>query len=220
MKAWPVVVVVGQKGSGKSSLGLALAGLSGADFADLDELVAREASLPTPREAWRALGEAEFRRLEALILRRELEGARTALAGGAEGGPKPGEPGSGAAIPDGGRPRILAAGGGLADNPAALEALAEGARSGRFRLLVLRLPFGLLAERAAASGYPPSLGPEPSPQAFAALAERREGAYLALAGLPGALVLEAAGLSVREAAGRALSLLDLVPADSAPRRQA
>lgn len=224
MKAWPVVVVVGQKGSGKTSLGRALAGLSGSDFADLDELVAREASLPTPREAWRALGEAEFRRLEALILRRELEGARAALSGGPAGGPNPGEPGygtnPGVAVPAEGRPRILAAGGGLADNPAALEALAEGARSGRFRLLVLRLPFGLLAERAAASGYPPSLGPEPSPEAFAALAERREGAYRALAGLPGALVIEAAGLSLREAAGRALSLLDPVPVDSAPRRQA
>lgn len=208
MKAWPIVVVVGQKGSGKSSLGRALAGLSGADFADLDELVAREAASPTPGEAWRALGEAEFRRLEAVILRRELEGARVALAGGAAGGPEPG------------MPKILAAGGGLADNPAALEALAEGARSGRFRLLVLRLPFGLLAQRAAASGYPPSLGPDPSPAAFAALAERREGAYRSLAGLPGALLLEAAGLSVQEAAGRALSLLDLVPADPAPRRQA
>jgi shikimate kinase len=224
MKASPLIVIVGQKGSGKSSLGRALAGLSGAGFADLDEVLAREAGFPTPREAWLALGEAEFRRLEAKLLRRELAegGPASGLAAGDSAGP---------AGPPGAPPLILATGGGLADNPAALEALAEGARGGRFRLLVLSLPLGLLAERAASSGFPPSLGPDPSPAAFAALAGRREGTYLALGGLPGALLLEAAGLSLREAAGRALSLLGLggaeglqdrlpVPGDSAPRRKA
>ncbi|GAA2411912.1 shikimate kinase [Streptomyces glaucosporus] len=59
----PAAVLVGMPGAGKTTVGLALAGLLGVPFRDTDDDVARLAGRPTP-DVLREEGEAAFRLLE------------------------------------------------------------------------------------------------------------------------------------------------------------
>jgi shikimate kinase len=69
-------------GSGKSLVGALVAGLTGADFVDLDRLVERDAGMPIAR-IFATQGEAAFRRLESGLLPSALApGAVVALGGG------------------------------------------------------------------------------------------------------------------------------------------
>ena len=61
------IVLVGMPGCGKTTVGRALARLSGKPFVDLDEEIVRRADKPIP-EIFRAEGEAAFRELEAQVL--------------------------------------------------------------------------------------------------------------------------------------------------------
>lgn len=66
------VVLVGMMGAGKSTVGEALAARLGRQFADTDELVEATAKA-TVREIFEVHGEAEFRRLEGVILHHALQ---------------------------------------------------------------------------------------------------------------------------------------------------
>jgi shikimate kinase len=84
--AYPIVVLTGFMGSGKTSTGRALAELLGWAFVDLEEEIERRENVPI-RELFRDRGEAEFREAERSILRACLESKPKptvlALGGGA-----------------------------------------------------------------------------------------------------------------------------------------
>lgn len=78
------VFLVGFMGSGKTTVGKALARLLSRDFFDLDQLI-ESSSGKTIAEIFRDLGEPEFRRLEreAILRCGDLKHAVVALGGGA-----------------------------------------------------------------------------------------------------------------------------------------
>lgn len=78
------IVLTGMPGSGKSTVGKALAERLGREFFDSDEEIVREAGKPIP-EIFAQEGEAAFRDLESLVLRRlgEKDGIVLATGGGA-----------------------------------------------------------------------------------------------------------------------------------------
>jgi shikimate kinase len=79
-----LVFLVGFMGSGKTTVGRALAALMGWRFVDLDQLIeAREGR--SIREIFETHGEAEFRRIEhdAIVACREMIDTVVALGGGA-----------------------------------------------------------------------------------------------------------------------------------------
>src|SRR5438105_15161567 len=79
-----LVFLVGFMGSGKTTVGRALAAVMGWRFADLDQLIeAREGR--SIREIFETRGEAEFRRIEheAIAACREMSETVIALGGGA-----------------------------------------------------------------------------------------------------------------------------------------
>jgi shikimate kinase len=82
--AFPGVVLVGFMGSGKSSVGRALARRFGAPFVDVDERVASAAGCPI-RDLFAREGEPAFREREKAAVREILsvEGAVIATGGGA-----------------------------------------------------------------------------------------------------------------------------------------
>jgi shikimate kinase len=75
------VALVGLPGAGKSAVARDLAARLGASRADLDELIEAEAGRRIP-EIFAREGEAGFRRREADLLRRALEGGAQCLACG------------------------------------------------------------------------------------------------------------------------------------------
>jgi len=156
------LALLGPRGSGKSTVGRALAAALGQAFVDLDEGV-----LALGRQAgWRVgstgallttAGQAVFRELEAAALRRVLEGS----------------------------PRlVLATGGGVVERPDNRTWLARSARC-----VYLRVPEAVLAARLRAdpTPRPALLGGDPVGE-IGELLSRREPLYLALA----ELVLECA----------------------------
>jgi shikimate kinase len=68
------VILIGLRGSGKSTLGRALAARQGAEFLDLDTLTPGLLGFATTGEAFAGAGETEFRRAEARALREVLAG--------------------------------------------------------------------------------------------------------------------------------------------------
>ena len=88
LKRTPGIFLVGFMGSGKSTVGRALAEELGWGFADLDEDIEKREGMPIA-EIFDTHGEAEFRRAETAALRervRSVEGGRPcviALGGGA-----------------------------------------------------------------------------------------------------------------------------------------
>lgn len=61
------IAIIGMPGSGKSSIGAALARITGRKFVDLDEIITAEAGMPIP-EFFSKFGEPAFRALESKVL--------------------------------------------------------------------------------------------------------------------------------------------------------
>lgn len=61
------IAIIGMPGSGKSSIGAALARITGRKFVDLDDLIVKEAGMPIP-EFFAKFGEPTFRALESKAL--------------------------------------------------------------------------------------------------------------------------------------------------------
>jgi shikimate dehydrogenase len=78
------VVLIGMPGSGKSTVGKALAAETGREFFDSDEEIVKEAGRPIP-DIFSQQGEGAFRDLESRVIRRlsEKQGAVIATGGGA-----------------------------------------------------------------------------------------------------------------------------------------
>lgn len=78
------LILIGLRGSGKSTLGRAIALAHGRTFIDLDDVTPRLMGAASVGEAWSARGEAAFRAAEALALDEVLrqKGAVIALGGG------------------------------------------------------------------------------------------------------------------------------------------
>lgn len=136
------VVLVGLPGSGKSTVGRLAAGLLGARFVDVDELIVARAGMPVDR-IFRERGEAAFRRLERETVAELLAGEPGVLAPGGGWAAEPGaideagaralliylaaEPATAAArAAAGGAPRPLLAGADPVERMRNLLALREG----------------------------------------------------------------------------------------------
>ena len=75
------LVLVGMPGSGKTTVGQALAGLSGKPFVDLDEEIVRKAGKTIP-EIFASDGEGAFRELEHQVLKEACAGSGRVIATG------------------------------------------------------------------------------------------------------------------------------------------
>jgi len=75
------VVLIGMPGSGKSTVGKRLAGLTGRDFYDTDEMIVREAGKSIP-EIFAEDGETDFRRLETQALAKAAKCSGIIIAAG------------------------------------------------------------------------------------------------------------------------------------------
>ncbi|MCB9837810.1 MAG: shikimate kinase [Phycisphaeraceae bacterium] len=94
MSTTPTILLIGLRGSGKSTLGRLLARRLGVGFDDLDERTLARLGCASVAQAWASLGESAFRAAE-------VEALREAAAGGgviALGGGTPTAPGAGAAM--------------------------------------------------------------------------------------------------------------------------
>jgi shikimate kinase len=163
----PDIILVGPKHSGKTSAGAALAARCSGRFIDLDELV-EQRSGKSPRTLY-AEGPEVFREAEAGALASLLEAE------------------------SGGR-RVIAAGGGVIDNPAALALIAAGKT-------LLPVYLNVSAETAwerirGAGELPPFLKTEHPMETHRALHRRRAAAYRKLA----RFTIEAEGKSPRQIA--------------------
>ncbi|MEX2219914.1 MAG: shikimate kinase [Phycisphaerales bacterium] len=122
------LVLIGMRGSGKTTLGAALAAARGWRFVDLDVVTLEELGARSVAEAWSRAGEAGFREAESRALVRAVEDD----------------------------PDILGLGGGTPTSPAA-QAVIQGIkdrRGARARVVYLRGAPGVLAARVRASGDP------------------------------------------------------------------
>ena len=78
-----VITIIGMPGSGKSTVGKLLAEALNLNFIDTDEEIEKETGLSIP-EIFERMGEAHFRKIEKLIVRKCLErGEIISLGGGA-----------------------------------------------------------------------------------------------------------------------------------------
>ena len=131
MRVSPLVILIGLRGSGKSTLGQALAARLGRSFIDLDERTMARFDEATVAEIWRTHGEGAWRTAETEALAEAIE------AGGES---------------------VLSLGGGTTMIEDARRRL-DGARSaGRARLIYLRLrPDELIGRLRDHEGDRPSL---------------------------------------------------------------
>ncbi|MDR0569593.1 MAG: AAA family ATPase [Spirochaetaceae bacterium] len=147
-----IILITGPKHAGKTSAGRELAGLTGNRFADLDETVERRTG-KSPRELYKE-GPEQFRLAEA-----------RALAGLAD-------------EPDGSGPCIIAAGGGIIDNEAAVTLL----KARRICTVYLEVSPETAWRRIRAAGPLPPFLDTPCPrETHADLHRRRSEAYKKLA---------------------------------------
>jgi len=163
------IVLVGPKHSGKTSAGKALASLLSCGFVDLDEFVAQKSG-KSPRALY-GEGPEVFKKAEAGALAALLESKMAESSSSL----------------------VIAAGGGLADNPDALSVM------GRFPITAVFLDVSAQVawERIRAEGeLPPFLRTENPEGTHRALHERRTAAYRQLA----SLVINADGKSPQEIA--------------------
>jgi len=118
-------LLIGLRGSGKTTLGTVLAKRWGVRFVDLDQEVLRDLGHQTVADAWRAEGEPAFRAAESAALARALA---------KETG-------------------IIAAGGGTPTAPGASESILQASKAGRLRTIYLRCSPASLRSRLAKSGF-------------------------------------------------------------------
>jgi shikimate kinase len=167
-----IILITGPKHSGKTSAGVVLAKLLGAEFIDLDELVEQQTG-KSPRSLYRE-GPDVFRRAETQALASLLP--RTS-------------PGAVGPVQSRGAARVVAAGGGLVDNAGALELLRKPGFSGKAAAIVyIEVPADTAWERiqraAEATGeWPAFLNTENPRETNAALHTRRGAAYREIASL-------------------------------------
>jgi len=150
------IVLMGLRGSGKSTLGRRLADALGRAFVDLDDRTAAALGCDTPGAALRERGEPAFRAAEADALR--------------------------AAIDEGAI--VLALGGGTPTAAGTADLLRERVAAGRAAVVYLRASADTLAERLAVAGGPerPALvGADPIAE-IGTLFARRDPIYRELAG--------------------------------------
>ncbi|MCC7389967.1 MAG: AAA family ATPase [Phycisphaerales bacterium] len=119
------LVLMGLRGSGKSTLGRLVAGRLGWPFVDLDDVTVGLLGGPGVPEVWSRVGEAGFREAEALGLAERVLGA--------------------------GR-QVVALGGGTPTAPGAAEMLRAAVGDGRIELVYLRGTPATLRERLEAQG--------------------------------------------------------------------
>lgn len=85
MEGTPFILLIGLRGSGKSTIGRRLSEMTGRAFVDLDDLALARSGWSSIAEIWRREGERAFRALEVAALRETLargDGAVVALGGG------------------------------------------------------------------------------------------------------------------------------------------
>ena len=172
------VFLTGPKHSGKTSAGKALALLCSCDFIDLDELISRRTG-KSPRQLF-IEGPAIFQKAEAE--------AASSLAG----------PGGSCAEQI---QRVIAAGGGIIDNPDAVATLKKSGAA----VVYLNISAAAAWRRIADSKdgeLPPFLRTENPQETHRALHERRAAAYLRLADI----VIEAEGKTPKEIAAEILTV--------------
>ena len=107
----PILLLIGLRGSGKSTLGRALGSERGVGFLDLDEAVLDSMGCPTVADAWRDKGEPAFREAETQALGRALES---------------------------GDARVIALGGGTPTAPGAADLIRDARRDGLATVVYLR----------------------------------------------------------------------------------
>ncbi|MFP3042428.1 shikimate kinase [Treponema primitia] len=155
-----IILITGPKHSGKTSVGRVLAELLGAGFIDLDELIEQQTG-KIPRTLYKE-GPEIFRQAET----RALASLLPEITGG--------------------RPRVVAAGGGLIDNPSALELLQDSGAG--VMTICLEITADTAWDRISMTAQrtgelPPFLNTENPRETHAALHKRRGAAYRAFASL-------------------------------------
>lgn len=152
------LVLMGLRGSGKSTLGRAVAGATGLPFVDLDEVTTGLLGGGTLAEQWSRLGEGAFRDAEASALRAQLAGA------------------AGSAF-------VLALGGGTPTAPGAAEMLGGAVGGGGVELVYLRGQPETLRERLCETdtGERPSLTGAGTLEEIGRVFDARDGLYSRLA---------------------------------------
>ncbi|MEM9372363.1 MAG: shikimate kinase [Planctomycetota bacterium] len=151
----PIVMLIGLRGSGKTTLGRALADACGRAFIDLDDRTAQALGHDTPGAAIRSEGIDAFRAAESSELERVL-----------------GEPGI-----------VLALGGGTPTAPGATDRIRASRTEGRAVVMYLRASPDDLAARLSAPGAPdrPALIGEDAASDVRMLFEQRDALYRELA---------------------------------------
>ncbi|WP_010254193.1 shikimate kinase [Treponema primitia] len=177
-----IILITGPKHSGKTSAGRVLAELLGASFVDLDELIEQQSG-KSPRALYKedpeVFRQAETRALASLLSENI-----------------------------GGEPRVVAAGGGLIDNPEALELLQQRNHSGAEVMTVyLEITADTAWERITKAAQktgelPPFLNTENPRETHAALHKRRGAAYREFASLTLSAEGKTSGDIGREITGR------------------
>lgn len=172
------IVLIGLRGSGKSTVGRAVAGRLGVPFVDLDDRTAELLNAPTAAAAIDTHGFGAFRAAETQALVAALDHV--------------GERG------------VLALGGGTPTAPGAAEALREAAEAGVATNVYLRVTPGELRSRLAATDTStrPSLTGAGTLGEIDAVFAERDPSYLALAGC----VLECDGLLVDDVVDRVCAI--------------
>jgi shikimate kinase len=147
---------MGLRGSGKSTLGRALAVALNSPCTDLDERTAAHLGAPNAGEAFRRFGEQAFRMAEAEVLGKAL--AET--------------------------PHVLALGGGTPTAPGAADLIARARHDGRAFVVFLDAPLDVLARRLRTeTGDRPSLTGRGVVEEIEEIAAIRRPLYAALADL-------------------------------------
>jgi len=125
----PLLVLMGLRGSGKSTLGRLLAARLGVGFLDLDDLVLERLGCGSVAQAWAELGEPAFRRAETECLGEWVGETRDSEC------PAPGQSRDPECLAPA---RVVALGGGTPTAPGAAELLRRASKAGSIKLVYLR----------------------------------------------------------------------------------
>ncbi|CAN5857476.1 shikimate kinase [soil metagenome] len=179
-----MLILIGLRGSGKTTLARTFAALHPCVWRDLDDLTAAALNHPSAGAALGALGEAAFRAAECAALERVLTSPPL--------------------------PAILALGGGTPMYPPAREIVRAAQRAGRARIIYLHAPPAILATRLAqdAATLRPPLTAHADPLTeSAALYAARDPIYRAL----GDTTLDTEGRFPNELTGELAALFAAFP---------